>query len=522
MTLRDTLFRSAAIVGALGAVARFAGAAAGILLAYRFGAGHDTDAYLLAKVIPVGVYLILDSVLYNTLVPLFRRAPDPASFFRHSVLFALGTGMALACAAGLGAAPLIGLLAPGADPATQAQAVALLQLAAWAILFAVPASCLKAWNASRDRYVAASLDGGIISGLLLATLLLSPRDAGVLPITAALPAAFVALLAVQAWLARTALLAPAPRTGRSDFPWRAFRRPVPPLLALNAAQQAQVWVAVMLAAGFGAGSVSQMHYSYGIAQIPVGIIDLVLFSTLFPFAAGLAARDDRARLAQTFRAATTALILFCVPLALWVTLSRQVIVDALLLRGLFDVDAGRQTAALLLGHAIALPGWCLEALGCRMLFALDRHARYLGIVLFRLAVFLLLSAVLLPVFGLPGLSLSFAGAFTASGLLAVFVVGRALRPAGIPGRGALRRPGMVLVAAAAAIIAAHWACGVLLPRLGLEHAVALLAVRGALAGGVLAGVLLALYRHRCFLPEPGRADMPAGLQPPDGRGTMEP
>ena len=500
MTLRATLFRSAALVGALGALARLAAAAAGILLAYRFGAGHDTDAYLLAKVIPVGVYLILDSVLYNTLVPLFRRTPQAEHALRTAALFALGSGAALACVTWLGAAPLIGLLAPGADPDTQAQAGALLRLAAWAILFAVPACCLKAWNASHDRYVAAALDGGIISGLLLATLLLSPHDAGVVPITAALPAAFAVLLAVHTWLARAALLAPTVREDRADFPWRAFRRPVPPLLALNAAQQAQVWIVVMLAAGFGAGSVSQVHYSYGIAQIPVGIIDLILFSTLFPFAAGLAAQNDRAQLARTFRAATTALILLCVPLALWVALSRQVIVDALLLRGLFDAEAGRNTAALLLGHAIALPGWCLEALGCRMLFALDRHARYLGIVLFRLAVFLLLAAALLPVFGLPGLSLSFAGAFTASGLLAAVLLRRELHGDTPVNWQTLIRPGALALTASGVVMAGH--AGI--AALRLTDPLARLAAHGLPAALVLAGLLFALYQWRCFVPEPAR------------------
>lgn len=497
MTLRDTLFRSAALVGALGAGARLAAAAAGILLAYRFGAGHDTDAYLLAKVIPVGAYLILDSVLYNTLVPLFRRTHHAEHALRTAALFALGIGAALACVTWLGAAPLIGLLAPGADPETQAQAGVLLRLAAWAMLFAAPACCLKAWNASRDHYAAAALDGVIISGLLLATLLLSPRDGGVLRITAALPAAFAVLLAVHAWLARAALLSPTLREDRALFPWRAFRRPVPPLLALNAVQQAQVWIVVMLAAGFGAGSVSQVHYSYGIAQIPVGIIDLILFSTLFPFAAGLAARNDSAQLARTFRAATTALILLCVPLALWVALSRQVIVDALLLRGLFDAEAGRHTAALLLGHAIALPGCCLEALGCRMLFALNRHARYLGIVLFRLAVFLLLAAALLPVFGLPGLSLAFAGAFTASGLLAAVTVRRELHGDTPMVWRSLERPVALLLASSGVELAGH--VGVVALR--LTDPLARLVAHGLPAALVLAAVLVALYRYRYFVPE---------------------
>lgn len=501
MTMRTTLFRSAAVVGLLGASARLAAAAAGILMAHKFGAGAATDAYLLAKTLPVGLYLILDSVLYNALVPIFRRDEEPASLFRASLWLAAAIGVLLAMALWLGAAVLISLLAPGADPATRLDAATLQHLSAWALLFAAPASCLKAWNASRDRYIAASLDSLLISGLLFAVLMLSPESAGVVPITIALPVAFAGLLAVQAWLARDVLGFVSPSLSLTDYPWRRLRRPVAPLLALNAAQQAQVWIVVMLAANFGAGSVSQVHYSYGIAQIPVGIIDLVLFSTLFPFAAGLAAQNDRARLAGAFRAAATALLLICVPLALWVALSRQIIVDALLLRGVFDAEDGRFTALLLLGHAVAIPGWCLEALGCRMLFALDRHAHYLGIVLLRLILFLLFSALLLPLLGLAGLSLAFAGAFTSSAAAVTLLVRKGL-PAPPPGaRLPWLRAAAILAGASGAIAGGTWAAKALLSAADFEHPLWLLAARCALAGAVLGGVLFTLWRQFGSIPE---------------------
>jgi putative peptidoglycan lipid II flippase len=493
MSVREGLLRPALLTALLGASARAMAAFSGMLLAHTFGAHEATDAYLLARTIPIGLYLILDSVVYNTLVPALRRENNPASLFRHAFIGATILGALLSAGMTLGSAPLMEWLAASAADTTRSAAVSLQRLGAWAVFMAVPASCLKAWNATHDRYVAAALDGFLISGLLLATLLAMPADAGVVPITLALPGAFALLLAVQAWLGRDAWSSGSPAT-----PWRTagrwLRRPVPPLLALNLAQQAQTWLAVALAAGFGTGSVSQVHFSYGIAQIPVGIIDLVLFSTFFPFAAGLAARDDHTRLGAACAAAAQALMLLCVPLALWLIAARTTVVEAVLAHGLFHNEDAVWTAALLVGHAAAIPGWCLESLGCRTLFALNRHGYYLGVVILRLAVFMGLTRLILPAAGLPGISVAFAAAFTVSGLISMAVIRRELpiqiRPLNPE---AVRFLGLLAVLSGA-VIAATLGANKALVMTGVDQPFIRLMIQASLSAPVFAALGAILWK----------------------------
>jgi putative peptidoglycan lipid II flippase len=435
-------------VGLIGAASKGMAALGGILLAYRFGANQATDAYLLAKSVPIGVYLILDSVVYNTFVPLLRRREKSDALFRTLLLIFFFGATLVAATVYFGAAQLVALLARGADNATQAEAIQLQKITAWAIVYAVPAACLKAWNAAQSRYVAAALDGFVLSGVLLLTLLLAPAELGITPIAMALPVAFVVLLAIQSGLAGKVLRL-SPRLPMSDLPRRYLGKLMAPLLLLNVAQQAQVLLVIALASFHGSGAVSQVNYSYAIAQIPVGILDLILFSTIFPFAAKLAADRRLHDMLRTFHSAARTVLLLTLPTALWVVLMRSALVDALLTRGHFDAADAQTTTALLLGHGLAIPAWVLEALGCRMLFALGQHRRYLGIVTLRLVAFSVFAPLCLAWLGLPGISLAFAGSCVVGAVAAIWTVHRALPRTPMAWRSDLLRSGAILAAVTA-------------------------------------------------------------------------
>jgi len=490
----ESLWRPALWVGLIAVSGKILSALGGIFLAYRFGAGQATDAYLLAKSIPIGVYLILDSVVYNTFVPLLRRPVQRDALFRTLLILFFFGAAAAAAGAYFGAAQLIALLARGADAATQAEAVRLQQITAWAILYAVPASCLKAWNACQARYVAAALDGFILSGLLLLTLVAVPDYMGVTPIAIALPAAFVLLLAIQAGLGRAALRL-RPRAALSELPGRYLARIMAPLVLLNGAQQVQVLLVVALAAFQGRGAVSQVNYSYAIAQIPVGVLDLILFSTFFPFAAQLAANRQLGALLRTFHGAAMALLLLSLPAALWVLILRAELVETLLARGSFSAADARVTAALLFGHALAIPAWVLEALGCRVLFALGLHRHYLGAVAVRLLFFMLLAPVCLSWLGLPGLSIAFAGSFVAGAGAAAWAVRRALPPLALHARGGPARAGALLLATAVAAAAVTGSARWFLADFGAVYPLAGSAILVAI---IILAAVRALVRNNYF------------------------
>ena len=91
-----------------------------------------------------------------------------------------------------------------------------------------------------------------------------------------------------------------------------------------------------------------------------------------------------------------------------------------------DGVAAERTAHVLVGHALALPGWLLEALACRCLFAQQRHSAYLAVMALRCVTLPLLCLLLMPGFDLLGISLAFAASTTLGAAFAFWLIhGRA-------------------------------------------------------------------------------------------------
>ncbi len=399
------LWRPAFFVACIGVATKVFQALAGVLLAWRVGAGGQTDAYMLAKSIPIGLYLIVDSLLYNSLVPLLRRHRHAPDFFNAFALGALTLSTLGSILIALFAPAWIALLGPGLQGSTRQLAIILLRIAAPSVILAAMASLLKALNAAQGRYLLASLDGFFLSGLLV--LVLSGNLSGnVLLLIAVLPMAFLLLLALQYSAARRDLAWAAPAFGASH--WRETILLLLPLTGINVLQQLNLWVMNGIVSLGEAGGISCLNYSYSIAQIPVGVVDLVLFSTIFPLSAALAAADDHAALQRVFNEVTRLLLWLTLPLLGWLLLERNALVSLILQRGRFDSIDHARVVWILCGYALALPFWTLEALGCRTLFALQQPGGYFKILTLRVLLNAGLAVVLYHCIGELGVSMAFA------------------------------------------------------------------------------------------------------------------
>jgi len=424
------LLAPVALIAAIGIAAKLLQAGGGILLAHRFGADHATDAYVLAKSLPIGVYLVFDSLLYNSVVPVYhgprRTAEAWRAFLGAWTVLCTGAAVGISVVLALAAGPICAVLAPGGDPETLGLAAGLCRLMSLAVLTALPASFLKALNASRQRYVLASLDGFVMSGALVLALAAPPARWGIWPVAAALPVSCAALFIIQLFAAR--------RDARPARP--AWRSPLlaemawlmAPLVAFNCLHQVNVLAMNAFMASVGPGAISCLNYSYNIAQIPVSVIDLVLLSTLFPFAAALFSEQDMGTFATAYRSVARLLVLVLAPASVWLILERHALVQLVFEHGRFDTQATAGTASCLVGVGLAVTPWAFETFAYRCLFALKRHGEYARIVAVRVALNVALCAAVVPWLGHLGLGLSFAASFFVGAWLSARAVARAAGP----------------------------------------------------------------------------------------------
>jgi peptidoglycan biosynthesis protein MviN/MurJ (putative lipid II flippase) len=311
---------------------------------------------------------------------------------------------------------------------------------------ALPASAMKAWNEGRGRYLFAATDGFVMAGVLCFAVL-ATRDAwGVWPLAMALPIACGIMLTVQ-WLGMMTGNGGA-EPDAHGAPERAGRQVFLAIAAFNVLHQVNMIAVNAFMSGVSGGAIAWFNFSYNIAQIPVSIVDLVVMSAFFPFAAQLNRAGERATFAEAYVSISRLLVLALIPASVWLWLTRYDLVQIVFERGLFDRTATESTALCLAGMGLAIFPWAFESFGYRCLFALRQYGRYAGIIAIRTAANVTLCVPLVSRFGAAGVVVSFCISYWIGALLTSIAVAHELRDHDIR----LIRPEMIFRAAGSSML----------------------------------------------------------------------
>ena len=110
------LFRSMSLVMIAALLSRFLGFLREMAIAYRFGVSMETDAYLVAMLLPTVLFYAFSDALKNTFISIFTsfKSEKDAPLFLNTLTFYLAAGLLLFSLLGVFLAPQIVLvLAPG-------------------------------------------------------------------------------------------------------------------------------------------------------------------------------------------------------------------------------------------------------------------------------------------------------------------------------------------------------------------------------------------------------------------------
>ena len=405
----------------LSAALSMAGAVLGLArdqaLAHLFGAGAETDAFLVAWTVPeLAATLLIEEGMAFVLVPAFsvalaRRAlgnstPDPvralvaASLPRLCLAFA-----ATAAALVVGAPLLVSALAPGLpDPSL---AISCTRLTATCVLsFGLAGYCSAALRAHRSYaapgaiYIAYNL--AIITTMFVLGTHWGVRSAalgvalgGCLMVAVQIPQLARRIAAPQrgAGLHQSAA---APRWGsprsseaesggatshneaadeRRHPTAQPAQRPAPGLvcavLLFALCRQSQVLIERQFASALPAGAISHLNYAQKVAQLPMSLSMMVCIVT-FPVVAQAIAEGDTRRARD--RVERDVLLMACLVLlgAAVVVACAPQIVQLLFQRGAFTAQDTAATAAVMRVYAAGLLGQTLVGALVRSYFAAGR------------------------------------------------------------------------------------------------------------------------------------------------------
>ncbi|WP_367222515.1 murein biosynthesis integral membrane protein MurJ [Streptomyces sp. 16-176A] len=384
---RGFLARAALVTASLSVAGSLLGLVRDQALARLFGAGSDTDAFLVAWTVPeFASTLLIEDGLALVLIPAFsmalsRRAKgaggDPVRALVGDTLPRLCLALAAVAALVAGCAPwLVRALAPGLpDPRLAADCTRL--TATCVLAFGLAGYCSAALRAHRRFLAPAAIYVAYNTGIIAAMYLLG--DAwGVRSAAVGVAAGGCLMVAVQLpslWRQLTSRR-PAPRPGGTDAEGRPMQLAlVAAVLLFALCRQSQVLVERFLASTLPAGAISHLNYAQKVAQIPM-TLSLMLCTVTFPVVARALADGDteraRSRVQRDIALASALVLLgMCAVIA-----CAPQMIELLFQRGAFTAADTAATASVMRVYALGLLGQTLVGALVRSYFSAGRPRWY--------------------------------------------------------------------------------------------------------------------------------------------------
>ncbi|MEU5652189.1 lipid II flippase MurJ [Streptomyces pseudogriseolus] len=439
---RRFLARAALVTAALSIAGSLLGLVRDQSLARLFGAGSDTDAFLVAWTVPeMAATLLIEDGLAIALIPAFsmalaRRARgvpgDPVRELVRATLPRLCLAFAaVAALAAAGAPYLVAVLAPGLpDPRLAVDCTRLTALSLLA--FGLAGYCSAALRAHRRFLAPAAIYVAYNTGII-ATMFAFGGEWGVRAAAAGVAVGGCLMVAVQLpslWGRLTSRAsAPAAVDGGAADEERPVRLAlIAAVLLFALCRQSQVLVERFLASSLPAGAISHLNYAQKVAQIPM-TLSLMVCTVTFPVVARALADGDTARArARVQRDLVLASCVVLLGMCAVVACAPQMI-GLLFQRGAFTASDTAATADVMRVYALGLLGQTLVGSLVRCYFSAGSARWYpLGVMGVGIAVTSLTGVLAVGRWGVAGIAAANAAGITVTA--ALLLLGLRATPSG--------------------------------------------------------------------------------------------
>ncbi|MFG2877606.1 murein biosynthesis integral membrane protein MurJ [Streptomyces sp. NPDC048337] len=495
------LAKAAAVTAGLTAAGAVFGLVRDQTIAHLFGAGHDSDAFLIAWTVPeMASTLLIEDAMALLMVPAFSqalarraasragltrkeaRAADPVRLLVGATLPRLAVFLAAVASVLIVAAPaVVAVLAPGLpDPGLAVQCTRMTALTV--LSFGVAGYFSAALRAHRSfvppAAIYVSYNIGIIGTMVALHTLWGVRAAaagvavgGLLMVLVQLPA-FIRNVGFGP--PRAARVAGPPRSQRDrDRPTLIAFGLIAPVILFAVFRQSQVLVERFLAASLSPGAISHLNYAQKVAQMPM-VLSLMICTVTFPVVAQAMAGGElekaRRRVEQDLALASLAVLMGS---ALVIGYAPQII-QVLFERGAFTHADTLATASVMRVYGIGLLGHCLVGALSRPFFSTARPTWFPAFAMGAgLLVNIVAGALAVRWWGIYGIAAANAAGITAAA--ALLLTGLGSRIIAIHVRRVAVSTGRLAVSAAAAC-ATGWIAGPMIPDPMLSAALGCLLV----------------------------------------------
>jgi len=349
------------VVGVFSVLMIGIGAARDMVTAAFFGASDAIDAFMLAFTISICVYGILTSVIDTAFLPLYterlqKRHSNPSSLL-YSVSLATSAFLIVASAILILLVPYyVPLIARGFSGTKLLMTERFCQALLALVFLNGLASLFKAVHNAHLKFALPSFTNILVPLCALLFLLVFRRSMGVWSLVLGTIFGTLLKLVVMGPLVYDEMRQDGPGGLRgaelkSIFTFSALAAP----LALGAAfTQVNVLVVQAIATMLPAGSVAELAYADRVFQVPVNLVALPLWTSVFPFLSRDWEGGDISGFQETLTWGFRLILLVVAPIAVALIFGSKAVVGVLFMRGAFGPQAAQATALVLTISAIGL------------------------------------------------------------------------------------------------------------------------------------------------------------------------
>ncbi len=364
----SSLARSAATVSAATAFSRVLGLVREQVMAYFFGAGMATDAFVTAFRIPNLLRdMFAEGALSSAFVPVFKEklvkdSEQGAFQLGNTVLTAVALLVVLIVLLGIVAAPiLIYLFANGftAIPEKFALTVSLTRIMfVYLLLVSVSAMIMGMLN-SFGRFGIPAVSPALFNlGVVLSVIALYRYfDQPVYTLAIGVLVGGVGQVAIQLPALWRIGYRFRPRINFLDEGVKKVARLMTPMIVGLSAGRINILVNTLLASFLMPGSISYLNYSYRLIHFPLGVFAVALGTVALPKVSEMVARKDIDRLSSTYMETINLNMFVVIPSAVFLALMGRQIIDLIYQWGAFSELDSFRTSQALLHYAYGLIGF---------------------------------------------------------------------------------------------------------------------------------------------------------------------
>jgi putative peptidoglycan lipid II flippase len=441
------LARSASLTGAATLTSRVLGLARDQMLAAVFGAGNQMDAFIVAFRIPnLFRDLFAEGAMSSAFVPTFARELEQRG---KESAWKLGNNLVNALIALTGVMVVIGILlsrpalgvyagqfsaVPGKIDLTVLLTRVMLP---FMTLAALSAALMGMLNSLHYYFVPALAPAMFNIATIVCAIVLVPF----MPFFGLPRIAAIGIAALIGGAGQIALQWPSLRREGYRYQWGLnVRDPglvrmlllVGPGMVGLAATQINVLVNTLLATSLGTGAVSWLQYAFRLMYLPIGLFGVSIATATLPTVSRNAVARDRTAIRQTVVNAMNLTLILNVPAAVGLFVLATSIVRLLFERGEFLPVDTINTATALQCYAIGLVGYSAGRIVSPLFFALGHSRVPVELTALTVLVNIVISMVLVPVFGFAALAIGASVAALVNGAISLIFLRELL--GGIEGR----------------------------------------------------------------------------------------